>query len=96
MLFGMIGRVTSANTLKDSLDMSAERARGIASRVAQASLNGGSGFALPVDPATGVASEQVDLEAEMASLADEQLRYDATAKLLEKTYQQLRTSISSR
>jgi hypothetical protein len=29
----------------------------------------------------------------MTSLADEQLRYEATAKLLEKMYAQLRTSI---
>jgi len=29
----------------------------------------------------------------MTSLADEQIRYEATAKLLEKTYAQLRTSI---
>jgi flagellar basal body rod protein FlgB len=29
----------------------------------------------------------------MTSLADEQLRYEATAKLLEKTYSQLRTAI---
>ena len=35
----------------------------------------------------------VNLEAEMTSLADEQLRYEATEKLLEKTYAQLRTSI---
>jgi flagellar basal body rod protein FlgB len=35
----------------------------------------------------------VDGEGEMMSLADEQLRYETTAKLLEKTYAQLRTSI---
>ena len=29
----------------------------------------------------------------MTSLADEQVRFDATEKLLEKTYAQLRTSI---
>ena len=31
----------------------------------------------------------------MTSLADEQLRYEATEKLLEKTYAQLRTSIKN-
>ena len=96
MLFGIIGRTTNANDLKDALDLSAMRTRGIASRVAQASLNGGNGFALPVDPATGqpAAGDPVDLEAEMTSLADEQVRYEATEKLLEKAYAQLRTAIT--
>jgi flagellar basal body rod protein FlgB len=40
-----------------------------------------------------VENGQVDLEAEMTSLADEQLRYDATTKLLQKTYEQLRLSV---
>ncbi len=98
MLLGVINRVTNANDLKDALDLSAQRTRAMASRVAQASVNNGSGFALPVDPATGKPTEgsDVDLEAEMTSLADEQLRYEATAKLLEKTYAQLRTSIKDR
>lgn len=93
--FGIIGRTTSANDLKDALDLSAQRTRAIASRVAQASVNNGSGFALPIDPATGKPAEgdQVDMEAEMTSLADEQLRFDTTEKLLEKTYAQLRTAI---
>ena len=38
----------------------------------------------------------VNLEAEMTSLADEQLRYETTAKLLEKTYAKLRLSLQSR
>jgi len=94
VLFGIIGRTTNANDLKDALDLSAQRTRMIASRVSQASLNNGSGFALPVDPATGqpAAGGDVDMEAEMTSLADEQVRYDATEKLLEKAYAQLRTS----
>lgn len=96
MLFGLIGRTTNANDLKDALDLSSQRTRAIASRVAQASLNG-NGFAIPVDPTTGkpVENNGVDLEAEMTSLADEQLRFEATEKLLEKTYSQLKTSIKS-
>lgn len=94
MLFGILARTTNANDLKDALDLSAQRTRAIASRVAQASVNNGSGFALPIDPATGKPTDgnDVDLENEMTSLADEQVRYDATEKLLEKTYAQLRTS----
>ena len=95
MFFGIIGRTTNANDLKDALDLSAQRTRAIASRVAQSSVNGNNGFALPVDPKTGapVASDDVDLEQEMTSLADEQLRYETTEKLLEKTYAQLRSSM---
>jgi flagellar basal body rod protein FlgB len=98
MLFNAISRTTSAAGLKEALDASAERTRAIASRVAQATVGGGSGFALPIDPATGQpgAAEPVDIEAEMTSLADEQLRFEATAKLLEKTYAALRTSIKDR
>ena len=93
MLFGMIGRSTAADTLKEGLDTSVNRTRLIASRVAQASVNGG-GFAIPVDPLTGApAEEATDIETEMTSLADEQLRYDATAKLLQKTYEQMRMSL---
>jgi flagellar basal body rod protein FlgB len=97
VLFGIIGRTTNANDLKDALDLSTQRTRAIAGRVSQASL-GGSGFALPIDPATGkpAQGDAVDLEAEMTSLADEQLRFDATEKLLEKTYAQLRTAMKDR
>ncbi len=97
MFFGIIGRTTNANDLKDSLDLSAQRTRAIASRVAQSSVNG-NGFALPVDAKTGAPAEgdQVDLESEMTSLADEQLRYETAEKLLAKTYAQLRTSIQSK
>jgi flagellar basal body rod protein FlgB len=97
VLFGILGRVTNANDLKDALDLSAQRTRAIASRVSQASVNNANGFTLPIDPATGKPTEtsQVDLEQEMTSLADEQVRFDATEKLLEKTYAQLRTAIKS-
>jgi flagellar basal body rod protein FlgB len=94
MLFGVLARATNANDLKDALDLSSFRTRAISTRVAQASVNG-NGFTLPIDPATGLPTQtdQVDMEAEMTSLADEQIRYEATAKLLEKTYAQLRTAI---
>jgi flagellar basal body rod protein FlgB len=81
-----------------ALDLSAQRTRAIASRVSQASVNSANGFTLPIDPATGKPAEtnQVDLEQEMTSLADEQVRFDATEKLLEKTYAQLRTAIKDK
>jgi flagellar basal body rod protein FlgB len=98
MLSGIFARITNANDLKDALDLSATRTKAIATRVSQASVNNGSGFALPVDPATGkpATGDGVDLETEMTSLADEQLRFEATAKLLEKTYAQMRTAMKDR
>lgn len=98
MPFGFVGRTTLANPLKDSLDASAARSRGIADRVARASLNPGDGFALPAipgQPADGQEATGVNIEEEMTALADEQLRYEATAKLLNKAYQQLRASLKN-
>jgi len=95
MLFGFIGRISSANQLKESLDLSNQRTRGIAQRVAGATLQNQTGFALPQGSVVSQ-PEAVNLEAEMTSLADEQLRYEATAKLLEKTYQQIRVSMRDR
>ena len=47
--------------------------------------------------ATGMEQrEGVDLEREMVALADEQLRFETTANLLQKVYQQIRSSIRER
>lgn len=92
MLFGFFGRVTAAPQLREALDASAARTRGIAQRVSAASVGGASGFSLP----QGEGGSPVDLEAEMTALADEQLRYDATAKLLERTYSRLRLTVRDR
>jgi len=100
MLFGFVDRTTSATSLKQALDENQARVRGIQSRVARASLNG-DGFALtsasqgPRVPGDGVTGP-VDVEAEMAALADEQLRFEATAKLLEKAYASLKSAIRDR
>ena len=98
MLFGFIGRISSANQLKDALDVSSQRTRAIADRVSKATMKGPDGFALPRDPAQPVNPETtpVNIEEEMTSLADEQLRFEATAKLLQKTYEQIRTSFRDR
>ena len=92
MLFGFIDRVSNASTLREALDASSARSRAIASRVANATENGGTGFALPDDPGAP-GGGQVNLEAEMTSLADEQLRYSASASLLQKTYEQIRIGL---
>ncbi len=104
MPIDFIGRTTLADQLKKSLDASSSRTRSIADRVARATAEA-QGFSLPVDPAAGTADPMadaagegastgpIDVDAEMVNLADEQLRYEATAKFLEKTYAGLREAL---
>ena len=97
MLYGFIGRVSGANHLKLGLDAGVQRTRLIADRVSKATMQAADGFALPEVPSEpGTDAEgPVDLESEMVSLADEQLRFEATSKLLQKAYQQIRMSLRS-
>jgi flagellar basal body rod protein FlgB len=94
MLYGFFGRVSSAPQMRDALDASSQRIKAIAQRVSGATLQNQTGFALP--DGTTAPGEAVNLEAEMTSLADEQLRYEATAKLLERTYTRLRQVVRDR
>lgn len=94
MLFGFIDRVTSASPLKASLDRSMERSRSIADRVAKGTLQNGDGFSLEASGKTpNTNANPVNVEDEMVALADEQIRFLATSKLLEKTYASLRGAI---
>jgi hypothetical protein len=95
MLYGFFGRVTQSEGLRETLDASAQRSRLIADRVSKATLVNGDGFALPeVGGEPGTLQEgPIDIEAEMVSLGDEQLYFEATARLLQKAYEQIRTSI---
>jgi hypothetical protein len=98
MLYGFVSRISAAAQLKDGLDIGVQRTRVIADRVAKATLANQDGFRLPEVGATPGSEEvgEVDLEAEMVSLADEQLRFEATARLLEKTYQRIRAAMRDR
>ena len=96
MITGFISRVTPAGELKDALDVGTQRVRAIADRVSKASLLNQDGFALPGTSAANgsvLTSAGVDIETEMINLADEQLRYEATSKLLAKAYDQVRTAL---
>lgn len=92
MIGRLMGPATSAAMLKDSLGASSDRARGIANRIANASS---SGFAGALDSAQA-ASGSVDIEAEMVALADEQIRFEALTRLLQKTYAQIHSAIKER
>lgn len=98
MLYGFFNRVAPTVDLRESLDASSQRTRLIADRVSKATLQNGDAFAIPeigAEPGTG-AEGPIDLEAEMVSLADEQLRFEATARVLQRAYQQIRTSLRER
>lgn len=97
MLKGLIGGSTTVAALKEGLTDSTERARGIAHRVANASTPGDHGFAAALDGIPMEAmEEEVDLEREMVALADERLRFETTSRLLQKVYQQIRSSVRER
>lgn len=94
MLFGLIDRASSAASLKDGLDQSVQRSRVIADRVARASVNNGDGFTLNGKAGDASATgNDVNVEDEMTALGDENIRFLATSRLLEKTYENLRSAI---
>jgi flagellar basal body rod protein FlgB len=94
MLFGLIDRASNASPLRSSLDASVQRTRMIANRVAQASVNNGDGFRLNAKAGDATpAQNDINIEDEMAALGDEALRFQATSRLLEKTYASLRGAI---
>ncbi len=98
MLGKMIGSTSTVGMLKAGLDVSSRAVRGIAHRVANASTGNEGSFADTLEAArigANTNGEGVDLEAEMVRLADEQLRFEATSRLLQKVYQSIRLSIRS-
>lgn len=88
-----MGESSLPHALRDELDASSHRVRLAAHRIANASTPGAEGFAAALDARLGGAPGAVDIEAEMVKLADEQLRYEASTRLLQKVYAQLRSSV---
>lgn len=94
MLARLIGRESVPSALKLGLDASARAVRAVGHRVANAATPGGPAFAdVLQEQQTAPAEAPVDVEQEMVRLADEQLRFQATSRLLQRTYQQIRSSI---
>lgn len=87
----LIGSGTLVQGLRDGLDASAARSREIAHRVANATNETTASFDVVLDDA--LADGEVDLETEMVSLADEQIRFEAVSEILSKMYVQIRSSI---
>lgn len=93
MLNRLIGPASSATTLKHGLDASSTRMRGIASRIANA---GNGSFADALAKAQPGTTLESLVEQEMVSLADEQLRFNAAATLLQRAYAGLRAAVRER
>ena len=100
MIERLFGVGTSAAELRGGLTDTSQSLRSIAHRVANATngVPGGSpdfGTVLQAtDPQSDpTLAESVDIETEMVRLADEQIRYDTSATLLQRVYVQLRASV---
>lgn len=98
MIRSLFGTNTVVAMLRGGLEEQTATQRGIAARVAQATtMSAASDFAGELDAATkGLAKPRisdVDLQQEMAALADTQIRYEASGKLLHAAYGQIRTAM---
>ena len=93
MIRDLIGSGTLVQGLRQELDASMVRSREIAHRVANSSNSSVASFETTLDGA--LAEDAVDLEVEMVSLADEQIRYEAVSEILMKMYGQIKSSIRS-
>ena len=97
MLKGLFGNGTVSAMLRGGLEETSATQRAIAQRVANAlGVSTSTDFASALQAKTAQQKlNEVDLERDMASLADTQIRYEADAKLLQETYAQLRAAIKT-
>ena len=98
MIRGLFGPNTVVGELRTSLDDQSVRHRTISDRIANLMTPGETrGFAADLSQqlANGEAVD-VDLQQRMVELADTSLRYDVSARLLQRAYQQLRMAIRDR
>ena len=95
MFSALFGPQTRIGNLRWSLDDTSKAHKGIAARVAGAlDASGNTDFDQALAE-QGKQTPKVDLETEMVDLASTQLRYDASAKLLQQAYQNLRVAIKT-
>lgn len=90
----LFGTGTVTNELRGGLSELSATQRVIATRVAAAhAASATAGFAGQLDSAMQTTDQ--DVMRDMASLADTELRYETTASLLQKSYSDLRSAITS-
>lgn len=95
MIQGLFGKGSVTATLRGGLEEASATHRAIAERVARGlGKSANTDFSGALNSAAAAGDES--LTQDMAALADTQLRYEATAKLLQKSYADLRTAIRDR
>lgn len=95
MIKGLFGAGTVSHALRTGLDENVATHRTIADRVARGlgkSTIGDFNGQLEAS----MASADQELTQDMAALADTQLRYEAAARLLQRSYADIRTAIRDR
>jgi flagellar hook-associated protein FlgK len=100
MIRSLFGSSTVVSMLRGGLEENSATQRGIAGRVADATSASANGdFAGHLEAATGGKGHKrlsdVDLQQEMAALADTQIRFEASTKLLHDAYGQIRSALRS-
>ncbi len=95
MIRGLFGQNSLSSLLRGGLEEASGTQRGIGQRVSDAlATSTATGFTEVSQAAMAKAKQtESDIQREMASLADTQLRFEADAQLLRQTYQRLRTAI---
>ena len=95
MLQSLFGTGTLSSMLRGGLEETSATHRTIARRVANAlGVSTSADFASALQAQTGQQKlNEADLERDMASLADTQIRYEADAKLLQGAYSRLRDTM---
>lgn len=103
MLVRLMGAGSLVAGLRQGLTESTRSVRAIAHQVANAStpgFPGADGSVATPAPVAGspeaAAVDDAELEATMVRMADEQLRFEATANLLQKIHQQYRSAARER
>jgi hypothetical protein len=98
MIRGLFGVSTLPSRLRGGLEEASATQRGIGQRVADAmKVSTSTNFAEATQAQLARAREaEADIQRDMASLADTQIRFEADIQLLRETYQRLRTAIGSR
>lgn len=98
MIRSLFGPSAVSSMLRGGLEEASATHRAIAQRVADAAQSSTNvDFADAVSASAGAKKvNEADLQRDMASLADTQLRFEADAKLLQAAYSRLRTAIRER
>lgn len=96
MIRGLFGQGTNTSNLRAGLDELSATQKTIAARVANASSQSAADFADQLGNTIEQQNKDEELQRNMASLADTELRFEAAAKLLQKSYADLRTAMANR